>query len=290
MITLRVGEAAAVILPGHGGAFTRLAWRGRDLLVPVPDGSDPNRGFHGAYLMVPWTNRLDGGRIAVGGVVHAMPINMPAEGTALHGFLRDLPWTVQAAEACRAVLTCRFDRAPFRGLARLGVALSPDRLSLDLAVTNETDGPLPLGIGWHPYMPRPPGTRLRARTGIVFGRDARTLPIGPRRCAGLDGGDAVLEGLDTHFAGWDGQAEILWPDGLRLGLDARGAWAGNLQVFAPPGRGVLAVEPVSHAPDAANRLAAAAHGAMHLVAPGEALAGSLTICWGDSTTRSRSRP
>jgi aldose 1-epimerase len=91
MIALRAGAAEAVILPEAGGALTRLTLAGRDLVVPVPADADPNRGFHGAFLMAPWTNRLDGGRIVVDGAEHRMPINRPDENTALHGFCGSRP-------------------------------------------------------------------------------------------------------------------------------------------------------------------------------------------------------
>jgi aldose 1-epimerase len=136
-----------------------------------------------------------------------------------------------------------------------------------------------MGFGWHPWFPRPAGTRLRLAARTVFGRDARALPIAPRPTAGLNGADEVLLGLDTHFAGWDGAAAIAWPDGRALTLRAAGAWATNLQVYAPRGGTTICVEPVSHAPDAPNRPEAAAHGAMHLLAPGETLRGSLTLRW-----------
>jgi aldose 1-epimerase len=276
---LAAGDAEAVILPEQGAAFARLLHAGRDLLVPVPAGADPNRGFHGAFLMAPWTNRLDGGRIVVDGVEHRMPVTRPQEDTAIHGFLRDLPWTVVAAEAHAAILECRFDRAPFTGLARMAATLSADRLELGFALTNGATVPTPMGFGWHPFFPRPAGTRLRAVARTVFGRDARTLPIAPRPTTGLDGAEAALDGLDTHFAGWDGVAEFGWPDGRGLTLRATGAWSSNLQVFAPAHAAVLAVEPVSHAPDAPNRPVAAAHGAMHVLPPGATLAASLMIHW-----------
>lgn len=276
---LAAGQAEAVILPEQGAAFARLSHAGRDLLVPVPAGADPNRGFHGSFLMAPWTNRLDGGRLVVGGVEHRMPVTRPQENTAIHGFLRDMPWTVLDAGADRAVLECRFDRTPFAGRARLVARLAPDHLALSIVLTNDAAVPVPMGFGWHPYFPRPPGTRLRAATRIAFGRDARNLPVAPAPHPGPDGAEAALDGLDTHFAGWDGVAEIAWPDGRALTLRAHGAWSSNLQVFAPAQAAVLAVEPVSHAPDAPNRPDAASHGAMHVVAPGDALDGSLMIHW-----------
>lgn len=279
MITLRAGAAEATILPERGAAFTRLAWQGRDLLRPVPPGADPNRGFHGSFLMAPWTNRLDGGRIVVAGVAHRMPINRPEEDTAIHGFLRDRAWEIAEAAPDRLVLACRFDRPPFRGEAKLIARLAPDHLALQIVLTNGGAVPTPMGLGWHPYFARPIGTRFSAATRIAFGRDARNLPIAPRPSAGLDGSEAVLDGLDGHFAGWDGIARIDWPDGHGLTLRATGAWASNLHVFAPQGGGALAVEPVSHAPDAPNRPDAAAHGAMHQVMPGASLEGSLMIHW-----------
>lgn len=276
---LHAGEATATVLPEAGATFTRLDHGGRPILVPVPAGADPLRGFHGSFLMAPWTNRLDGGRIAVAGVAHRMPINRPAEDTAIHGFLRDMAWDVTETAPGRLVLGCRFDRPPFTGAARIEVTLAPDHMALAVSLTNRGGVPTPMGFGWHPYFARPPGTRLSVAARTIFGRDARTLPIAPRPCTGIQGGDAVLDTLDTHLAGWDGVARIDWPDGHGLTLRASGAWARNLQVFAPRGAGALAVEPVSHAPDAANRTAAAAHGAMHVLEPDETLHGSLTIHW-----------
>jgi len=279
VITLRAGAAEAVLLPEAGAAFARLAHDGRDLLVPIPEGGAPNRGFHGAFVMAPWTNRLDGGRIVVDGVEHRMPVNRPEEGNALHGFLREMAWSVIEADGASATLECRFDRAPFVGRARLAMTLGPDRLTLSLSLTNDAAVPTPMGFGWHPFFPRPDGTRLRFSARTVFGRDARNLPVAPRPTAGINGSFPALLGLDTHLAGWDGAAEIGWPDGRVLTLCAEGDWRSNVQTFSPRDSSVLCVEPVSHAPDAPNRPAAAAHGAMHRVAPGGMISGSLMIHW-----------
>lgn len=279
MLRLAAGEWQAALLPESGATFTRLAHAGRDLLVPIPPDAVPVGPFHGAFLMAPWANRLDRGRIAVAGRTWHMPINRPQEDTALHGLMRDLPWRVESAAPERAALACDLEHPPFRVSARLGASLSSDGFRLSVALTNTADCPTPLGLGWHPFFVRPPGTRLRFAARTVFGRDSRNLPVAPRPAAGIDGGDAVLDGLDTHFAGWDGVAEIEYPDAGTFRLRAAGAWCTNLQVFAPRGAGILSVEPVSHVPDSPSRAAAAAHGAMHLVAPRESLACSLMIHW-----------
>jgi aldose 1-epimerase len=276
---LRAGDALTTIWPERGAGFARLACGGRELMVPVPDGADPNTGFRGSFLMAPWTNRLDAGRIVVDGTEHRMPINRPEEDTALHGFLRDMAWDVVQAEEARCELACRFDRLPFTGRARMVAALAPDHLALQVELANEGAVATPMGFGWHPYFVRPSGTRISFRAATAFGRDARNLPVDPRPTAGVDAADEDIIGYDGHYAGWDGVATIAWPDGATLRLTADGAWARNLHLFAPRGAASLAVEPVTHAPDAANRAAAAAHGAMHVLAPGESLHASLMIHW-----------
>ncbi|MFM7420215.1 MAG: aldose epimerase, partial [Alphaproteobacteria bacterium] len=104
---LQCGDWQALICPEQGAASSRLQWRGRDVLVPIPEGAR-HPGAYGAFWMLPWANRLDGGRIA--GLV--MPINRLAEGTAIHGLARDLPWEVFSATTDHAVLQQRVQLAP----------------------------------------------------------------------------------------------------------------------------------------------------------------------------------
>ena len=250
------------------------------MLAPLPLGADPNASFAGAFLMAPWANRLDEGRLPVGGTTWHLPVNRPHDGTAIHGLVRDAAWTAAEAGASRAVLLQQGDAeavgVPWHWRARLEVALDAGGISLALGLTNAGTLPFPFGCGWHPFFARPAGTRLRFAATTLFARDARCLPVAAQPSAGVDGDEAAYEGLDTHFAGWDGVAEITRPD-LALRLEAAGAWAGNLQVFAPAGSHILCVEPVSHVPDAPNRPDFARYGPLRLLAPGETLQAALRI-------------
>ena len=281
MLLLEGGGWAASLLPDAGGAVASLAFRGRDALAPLPLGADPNSSFRGAFVMAPWANRLDRGLLPVAGIEHRLPINRREDDTAIHGLARDRPWAVQHAAPSRAVLAQEFDGGdlglPWRYSARLELCLDETAGAVvALGLTNRAPLPFPFGIGWHPFFLRPPGTRLRFRAAALFARDARCLPVAEQPTTGVDGDEAAYEGLDTHFAGWDGVAEIARPD-LRLLMTASGAWAGNLQVFAPAGGDVLCVEPVSHVPDAPNRPAFAGRGPMAVLPPGGALSARLAI-------------
>ncbi|MEO3473096.1 aldose epimerase [Roseomonas sp. CAU 1739] len=268
---LSSGDWSADLVPDDGAGMTALRFGGQDILVPVPEGSRLGGPF-GAFWMIPWANRLDGGRLGP----HRLPINRPQEGHAIHGLSRDWPWVVETAAPDRAVLTQAVDVAPYHYTTRLVVALGPAGLSLDLTVTGGGDMPTPFGAGWHPWFRRPPGTTLSFRATHRCTHDARGLPIAAEPSTGLDGGEEAFLGLDTHFPGWDGAVMIAWP-GLTLHMAATGALANALQVYAPRDRPVLCVEPSSHMTDALNRPDLARLGPMQVLAPGESLTGIITL-------------
>jgi len=270
-MTLTAHGWDATLAAGDGGGMTRLRFAGHDILVPAPEGARLGGPF-GAFWMIPWANRLDGGRLGA----HRLPINRAAEGTAIHGLSRDRAWAVAEAAPDRVLLTQAVEAGPYRYTARLLTTATAEGFALDLSVTNNGEAALPFGAGWHPWFVRPPGTRLSFRATTRFTHDDRCLPVAAAPCTGLDGGEGAFLGLDTHFAGWDGVARIDWP-GLALGITATGALASNLQVYAPPDKAVLCVEPSSHLPDAPNRPDLALHGPMRVIEPGENLTGRINL-------------
>jgi aldose 1-epimerase len=280
VLDLAAGDWRAQLLPEQGAAVAQLAWRGREVLVPLPLGADPTASFAGAFVMLPWTNRLDAGQLPVAGMVYHLPVNRPSDNTAIHGLARDRAWTVAAESGDACTLTQALDGAaeglPYTYEAALSLAIGEAGARLSLAVTNRAAQPFPFGLGWHPFFLRPAGTGLRFRAGALFARDARALPVAVQASDGLVGDEQAYEGLDTHFAGWDGTAEILRPD-LRLQLAATGAWSRNLHVFAPAGSGILCLEPVSHVPDAPNRPDFAGYGPLAMLSPGATLSASLLL-------------
>jgi len=271
MLRLHAGPWVADLAPEDGGGMTLLRYGDHAILVPAPEGARLGGPF-GAFWMIPWANRLDGGRLGP----HRLPINRVAEGTAIHGLSRDRAWDVAEAAPDHAVLVHSVNAAPYRYEARLATTLTTDRLTLDLTVTNRGAEPLAFGVGWHPWFVRPAGTRLAFRATHRCTHDARCLPVSAEPTPGLDGGEDVFLGLDTHFPGWDGTATIAWPE-LTLTMTATGALATNLQVYAPRDRAVLCVEPSSHLPDAPDRPELSELGPMRVLAPGESLTGIITL-------------
>ena len=268
---LHCGDWQALICTEQGAAFSRLQWRGGDVLLPAPEGAR-HPGAYGAFWMLPWANRLDGGRIAG----HIMPINRASEGTAIHGLARDLPWEMISAAPDHAVLQQRLKLTPFDYTARLAVTLDETGLIMEMTLRHEGKAPAPYGMGWHPWFIRSAATSLHLNASQRANHNARGLPESLSFCTGIAADEAGLIGLDNFFAGWDGAARLTTPAG-NLMLTATGDFAAGLQVYAPAASPIICVEPVSHMPDAPNRPALAAAAPMRVLAQGQALRGTIRL-------------
>jgi aldose 1-epimerase len=275
MLTLEAAGWRAVLLPEQGAAFDTLEHHGIPVLEPLA-GRDPMVTRAGAFWMLPWTNRLDGGQFPWAGLRHAFPITDALEGNALHGLGRALPWVVEQSGPASAVLTQRLRQLPFDYAARLDVSLGKAGLAMALHLEQCSETACPMGFGWHPWFARPPGCSLRFSATHKLGHDARGLPTSAEACLGVDGEVESLLGTDNHYPGWNGMAVLHRPDAT-LTLEAIGDWAHNIQFYAPPQYPVLCLEPVSHVPDVINQPSLAGFGPMRVLAKGETLEGRILL-------------
>lgn len=175
---LRAGAATATVHPDVGGRLGQLDLGGGPLLR----GPAPGLGWAhwGCYPLLPWSNRLPGGRLRFGDVVADLPVNWP-DGSAIHGLAASCPWAVLGVDDRRVELEVSVVGGPYRVRGRQVVELEPDRLDLGLTATNEGDRPVPVGIGIHPWFRAGP-VRVPA--------DARwpgePMPAGPRVAVAAD--------------------------------------------------------------------------------------------------------
>jgi aldose 1-epimerase len=149
-------------------------------------------------------------------------------------------------------------------------------LLLELGVTNDSATTMPLGLGWHPYLPRTPETTLTARVGGMWLTDVEVMPtahVAPPAARDPGRGLSVDRvALDNVFTGWDGRAVVAWPErAARLTITAPPP-LGCLVVYTPAGLPFFCAEPVSHVTDAFN-----------LAAAGRANTGCLAVAPGQTT-------
>jgi aldose 1-epimerase len=248
LIGLRSNGFTADVVPETGGGLASFRHDGVDLLRPAPAGADVLE--LASFPLVPYPGRIRHGRFA--GV--ELPPNRPGFPYPLHGHGWLAAWEVvkQGADFCHLTYLHAADAWPWSYRAEQIYRLDADGLALELSVHSLSDHPMPLGLGQHPYFPG--GARIRTRlskllvpeTDLVADHTA-SIPDEWGFAAQHQIGTADL---DHGFTGWNGKADLIWPDRtLRVTASEQGKF---VQIYAPAGQNFFCFEPMSCLPNAVN--------------------------------------
>jgi aldose 1-epimerase len=259
MVKLAAGNLQAELHPALGGSIASLIWTGAGgarAIMRKCDGPPEKVLDAASFPLVPYVNRIRGGRFDFRGREVRLAPNMPGDPSPLHGQGWLGAWEVDEQGESRAVLSFRHAAGewPWDYEARQLFELDDRGLSVGLTCTNTSIEPMPCGLGQHPYFNCGPATRLDTRVTAVWTIDEQVLPVEKVPATGrFDLSDRLVCGqdLDHGFGGWGGTATMTdphWPFELRLSSrDAR-----FFQLYSPPAGGIFVAEPVSHANAALN--------------------------------------
>lgn len=248
-----------VLAPASGGSIARFDYLYGDRRLPVLRGCEgvPRDALDAAcFPLVPFCNRVRGGRFHFRGREVSLEPNMAGDPSPLHGQGWLTRWEVAAAEETFAELACRHSEGewPWAYEARQVFRLDGGGLLLDLSCRNLSDEPMPCGLGQHPYFPCTPTTWIETGVTYVWTIDEHVLPVEKLPAEGrfdLAGRPACGQALDHGFGGWNGLARIIDP-ALPFAIAMRSPDAAFFQLYSPPEGGLFAAEPVSHANAALN--------------------------------------
>jgi aldose 1-epimerase len=262
----------AAVATELGAGLRELRHRGRPLIAGYQADELPP-GAAGQMLL-PWPNRIDGGRYRAGGTEHQLDLSEPAAGNAIHGLIRWSAWAAVRHDPDAVLL--RLDLLgrggyPFRLDLEVEYRLSGETgLTVRVSARNAGTRPAPYGTGSHPYLtagaPAVDDCELTLPVTRWLPVDERGIPSGPERdLAGTPLDFRVTRAvgtvtLDHAFTGLErDEAGLAW---ARLTSEGAGAalWAGPgyrwLQVFTGdtlgPGlrRRAVAIEPMTCPPNA----------------------------------------
>jgi aldose 1-epimerase len=288
LVTLEHGAYKLVIAPQFGARIVSFSHDGRDIVRPTPQSviANPKVYEFAGFPLMPYSGPLFGPGFAFGGTTYALDRTVREEPSATHGDAWIAPFRIIDQASTKLALLLDHEPQtgafPFRFRGEVRFELSPLGLLTTLRVTSRDHRLMPAGIGFHPYFPKPDGTRLRFEAIGVWPADAPeavTEPCGPM-IEGLSFCEGpVVSGMvvDRLYEGWDGRAELEYPEGWRTVITADGA-LDKLQIYSAWNYPYVGVEPVSNANDGFNRMAAGVpcHG-VRILEPNRSIEGSFRI-------------
>lgn len=269
------------VLSGRGGCLVgwRVVRNGNpvELLDGYASEADLAERYYSSHCgarLSPFPNRVKDGQWSLDGKAYQLDKNFPWEnGHAIHGLLFDLPWTQTAFEIVDNIawltLECIYDGKhpgfPFPYVATTRYGLAADEFFVETTVRNTGSQPLPFGEGWHPYYraqcPIDQAELQMTPVTLLVEIDDRSIPTGV-----LTPDDSFAKsvaigarGLNTcwKFAGPGERAEVTLKN-PESGLTFR-YWQERgpggyeyIQLYTPPARMSLAIEPMTCPPDVLN--------------------------------------
>jgi aldose 1-epimerase len=257
MITLVRGKFELDIAPEIGGSVTRFVCNDRPVLRPVPQGT-ANVLDTCMFPLVPYANRIAGGRFEFGGKAYRLPLNFGEHPHSLHGHGWQNSWRVEILSRDRVSLA--YDHAPdawdWAYSSEQVFAMTEDGFEMTLSLRSRDDKPMPYSLGLHPYFPRCPGSKITAAVAGMWCADDTMLPtehVAAGKLIDLNSGQVVSAApfVDSTFTGWKGTAVIAQPDlGFEVLLSSDTKF---FHVFIPEGDNFFCAEPTTAMPNAFNR-------------------------------------
>jgi aldose 1-epimerase len=278
MIELRAGRLRCELRPELGGSIAGFWWDGQPVLRSTPAAQLASARAAGCHPLVPFSNRVVHASVVWQGTQQPTVRNAGDDPGAIQGMVAQRAWSVLDSDETSAMLACEHPSDPswpFAFDCSHTLRLTPQALEMTLAVTNQSSQAAPMGLGWRPYFLKRPGSHLSLRAASRWELDADKLPLARRAAQGLDEDLAALA-VDHCFDGWDGQAELrdaLLRVRVESGLT-------RLVVSTDPTRGDIAIEPVSHVPNAVHLHAAGlptGELGLSLLQPGESMLAQMRI-------------
>lgn len=254
LVTLSAGTLALDIAPAVGGSIWRFTEGGIPVLRGAGDGATSVLDT-GCFPLVPYVNRIRGGRFSCAGRDVLLAPNMPGDPSPLHGQGWLAAWHVETASATSAKLgfTHTAGEWPWTYEAEQLFALDDRGVTATLICRNLSPEPMPCGLGFHPYFVCNDATRLSTDVAGAFTVDAHLLPVERVAAEGrydLRDRQVCGQGLDNGFDGWGGQATMSWSNGLRVTMIS--PTAEFFQLYSPTTGELFVAEPVTHANCALN--------------------------------------
>jgi len=279
-LAIAAGDYWLVASPARGGSILSFTWRGEAVMRETTGTGILDVA---CFPLVPFSNRIAGGRFRWLGREVALPLNQPDVEPAhpIHGYGWLAEWAVIDVAEDRLVLSHARtgDAWPWPYRADLTYALDAGGLTARLALTNCGDEAMPAGLGFHPYFPRTAQTRYIGLHRTRWLGEGNPLPASREQRAEAadwwEGQPVATRPQDTIYAGREGPLRIVWPERSMTVVIEPSPNLPLTAVYVPGDADWFCAEPVNHLTDAVN--GRDPDGPMPSLAPGATLIAEVRI-------------
>ena len=189
IVEITNGSYTLQVVPELGGQVISLKKNDVEALnVPCdPELFVEKSTSYGLPILFP-PNRIDGGQFATATRAYQFAINEPARGNSLHGFLHKRAWKLTQADNNTVQVEFEADAAtdfytyyPHTFRAVQTNRLSEEGLYQEIQITNTSEEPMPIGLGFHTAFKVDADSLVRLSVGKRIEMSERMLPTGAVR-------------------------------------------------------------------------------------------------------------
>ncbi len=265
------------LIPSFGGNIHELALAKEGQLHSIIAGDEQLASLYGEKVnyyrgakLSPFPNRIQNGHYVFAHTSYQFEKNNYPH--ALHGFLWRQPFEEKAriisTDSASILLTHEYKSAhkayPFNYEMELEFKLSPASFACTTRIVNTSEVPIPIGDGWHPYFKTGSQIdllKLRLPANRRMEMDKTLIPTGTYYSSAFfpESGRIAQQVLDDCFelSGDEDIAETELCDEdkditIKIWQRMQDKGYRYIQVFIPPDRKSIAIEPMTCAPNAFN--------------------------------------
>jgi aldose 1-epimerase len=270
----------ALVIPAFGGTLNQVALAKEGKVYELLDASatyedlitEGRKKFKGSKLF-PFANRIEDGQYSFENKVYNFHINFPHENNAIHGIVLESNFIVLQKKVTKdsAALTIQYkttgkeDGYPFKVSITIEYVLKENSFSVKTSVENIDTKNIPVSDGWHPYFKI--GSRiddcfLTLPVAHAYEVDDRMLPTGKtwKDVAFTTPTKIAQTNFDTNYklvATENKTLSVRLEDPIQkitlvLWQEVGEGKYNYLQIYTPPDRKSIAIEPMTCLTNAFN--------------------------------------
>lgn len=288
MLEIKAGNNRIGIYPSLGGAIAY--WLRKDLLIFYPVERSPltrhSDQIIAAYPMLPYSNRIANGKFKFNNSVYQLTPNASNGKDSIHGNAWQKSWDLESFTENSVVLTLNYNpdkgsqkEWPYAYFARLRYCVYESGLFIQMSCKNTDICKQPIGMGFHPYLPRRNLVEIGFSAPSVWNNGPDGLPEGRMLNEDQWNFDQMRilkqdDFLDNCYVNWDREAFIRWKYSNSFLTVSASVIYRHFVVYTPPDQSFFTMEPATNMNNAINMPEISDRG-LFILKPGQILKGRI---------------